>query len=383
VSTESGQAQVGKTTLAKSLVKPNSSGAYFNWDLESHRKRLQKQPDHFWDAQDDGVPARIILDEIHKYPRWKGFLKGLFDTRGNDLELIVTGSGRLDVYQKGGDSLLGRYALNRLHPFTVGELVAGGRQKIPSVKEFDQQIVEAHQKAGASAALDQIMELTGFPEPLFSGSADRLRRWRRTRRDLVLKEDLRDLTRVRELGLIDNLVSLLHSRIGSPLSVNGLREDLGVAFDTVKSWLTILGSLYYLFELRPFAGRLARTLKREGKVYLYDHTEAETEGARFENVVALHLLKLVDAWNDRGFGDFALHYVRDKEQREVDFLVVDGKKPYLLVEAKSGDDEIHPPLRYFEERLKPKHAIQVVRRGRRRKVGPIAVIPAEQFLALM
>jgi len=162
-----GPRQVGKTTLAKSLVKPDTSGAYFNWDLESHRKRLQKKPDHFWDAREDGAPARVILDEIHKYPRWKGFLKGLFDTKGSELELIVTGSGRLDVYQKGGDSLLGRYALSRLHPFTVGELVANGRQTISTVKEFDEQIVEPHRKAGASGALDQIMELTGFPNRCF------------------------------------------------------------------------------------------------------------------------------------------------------------------------------------------------------------------------
>jgi uncharacterized protein len=209
------------------------------------------------------------------------------------------------------------------------------------------------------------------------------RRWRRARRDLVLREDLRDLTRVRELGLIDMLVELLPERIGSPLSVNALREDLGVAFDTAKSWLAILERLYYLFELRPFAGKLARTLRREGKVYLYDYTELEDPGTRFENMVALHLRKLVDAWNDYGHGDFALWYVRDKERREVDFVITDRRRPYMLVETKLTDDQVSPSLRYFRERLSPRHAIQVVRRGKAKRGEGVLVVPADRFLALL
>ena len=205
--------------------------------------------------------------------------------------MIVTGSGRLDLYQKGGDSMLGRYGLDRLHPFTVGELLAHGRQTVPSPTQFEAALEEMERVHGADETLAQIERFTGFPEPLFAGRVERLNRWRRTRRDLVLREDLRDLTRIRELGLVDQLVSLLPERIGSPLSVNALREDLGVAFDTAKAWIEALGRLYFVFELRPFAGKLARTLRREGKVYLFDTSEIEDAGARFENLVALHLLK--------------------------------------------------------------------------------------------
>jgi uncharacterized protein len=221
------------------------------------------------------------------------------------------------------------------------------------------------------------------PDPLFAASDTRMQRWRRSRRQLVLRDDLRDLTRVRELGLIDQLVSLLPERIGSPLSVNALREELQVAFNTVQGWLAILSRLYYLFELRPFAGRMARTLRKEAKVYLFDLTAVDDAGARFENLVALHLLKLVDGWNDLGHGDFALHYVRDKEKREVDFLVTDHARPYLLVEAKLSEPDVSPALRYFAERLSPRRAVQVVRRGASRMSGSIAVIPADRFLALM
>ena len=320
-----GPRQVGKTTFARSLLQAPAA-AYFTWDLETHRRRIMHSPGDFWSP---AAGQRIVLDEIHKYPRWKRLLKGLYDTRRDDVEIIVTGSGRLDVYQKGGDSLLGRFVLNRLHPFSVGELLANGQQLLLSPEHFIARLGQQERIAGSTEAMERIDRFTGFPEPLFAGSMDKLRSWRRTRRELVLREDLRDLTRIRELGLIDQLAELLPERIGSPLSVNALREDLGVAFDTAKGWLETLQRLYYLFELRPYAGKLARTLRREAKVYLFDHTLIENEGARFENLVALHFRKLVDAWNDRGAGDFSLCYVRDKERREVDFLITHGRKPWL------------------------------------------------------
>jgi predicted AAA+ superfamily ATPase len=377
-----GPRQVGKTTLAKSLLR-DPKADYFTWDLERDRRRILRASGPFWTVPAGRERARIVLDEIHKYPRWKRFLKGLFDTQHGDVDIIVTGSGRLDVYQKGGDSLLGRYLLHRLHPFTVGELLANGRQEVITPDQLTDELAGPAPVRGAEEALAQIERFTGFPEPLFAERVDRLRRWRRMRRELVLREDLRDLTRIREIGLIDQLVELLPERVGSPLSVNALREDLGVAFDTAKGWLDTLARLYFLFELRPFAGKLARTLRREAKVYLFDPSEIEEAGARFENVVALHLRKLVDAWNDRGHGDFALCYVRDKERREVDFLVTERRRPYLLLETKLSDDQPSPALRYFSERLRPAHAVQLVRHGKARKSEGILVVPADRLLALM
>lgn len=375
-----GPRQVGKTTLARSLLA-DPKASYFTWDLDRDRRRILRAEGAFWTAPPGPARARIVLDEIHKYPRWKRLLKGLFDAYRDDVDLIVTGSGRLDVYQKGGDSLLGRYLLNRLHPFTAGELLAGGRQKVITPAQLDDELAGPDTAPGAEEALSRIERFTGFPEPLFAGREEHLRRWRRARRELVLREDLRDLTRIRELGLIDHLVELLPERVGSPLSVNALREDLGVAFDTASSWLGTLARLYFLFELRPFAGKLARTLRREAKVYLFDPSGIDAPGARFENVVALHLLKLVDAWNDRGLGDFALWYVRDRERREVDFLITERRRPHLLLEARLSEDRASPALRYFRDRLRPRHAVQIVRRGSLRKVDGMLVVPADRLLA--
>jgi len=360
-----GPRQVGKTTLAKHLLaQVGMDACYFNWDIESHRKAIIKHPEDFWQR---GVTSpsqhkpRISLDEIHKYPRWKRFLKGLYDAKGKDIEILVTGSGRLDIYQRGGDSLLGRYHLYHLHPFSLGEILKENRITVLPPKEFWENLTHGSPPASATKALRDLETLTGFPEPLFSGSETRLRRWRRAHRTLVLREDLRDLTRIREIGLVETMVSLLPERVGSPLSINSLKEDLGVNFTTVQGWLGALERLYYLFKIRPYAGRLARTLRREEKVYLFDFSVIEDWGAKFENIVAIHLHRLCDAWTDWGFGDFALYYVRDREKREVDFLITESRRPYALVETKLRASDIDPGLKYFTDRLKAKYAVQVVR----------------------
>lgn len=292
-----GPRQVGKTTLAKHILsRAGKDGGYFNWDVESHRKAILKDPESFWAGA-----GRIVLDEIHKYPRWKRFLKGLHDATTPGVEVIVTGSGRLDVYQRGGDSLFGRYGLYRLHPFTLGELLDPGRDPLPPA-EFWRRVIESEPVAGAEEALERLERFTGFPEPLFAAAETRLRRWRRSRKHLVLREDLRDLTRIRDVGLLEAMVELLPERVGSPLSLNALSEDLGVAYGTVRCWAQTLARLYYLFEIRPYAGKLARTLRREAKAYLFDGSEIASPGPRFENLAALHLRKLCDAWNDRGLG---------------------------------------------------------------------------------
>lgn len=386
----SGPRQVGKTTLARSLLRdPN---AYFNWDIESHRLHILKYRDQFWREPLPGKQPlratsklRVVLDEIHKYPRWKRLLKGVYDGGHNELELIVTGSGRLDVYQRGGDSLFGRYALMRLSPFSVGEVLAKGKQHPLGPDEFLKAVLHDSVSPNADTALQNVEQWTGFPEPLFAQNMKRLTRWKRARKQLVFKEDLRDLTQIRELGLVEQMTMLLPERVGSLLSVNALREDVGVAYTTVQGWISALERLYYHFELRPYAGKLNRTLKREGKLYLFDSTDMTEPGPRFENVVAVHLRKLVDTWNDFGEGEFNLHFVRDKEKREVDFLITRERKPWLLLEAKLTETQLDTSLKYFHERLHPKASFQLVRNESRqyinKKADNIWAIGAARALA--
>lgn len=316
-----GPRQVGKTTLALQVVGAGDTRhpAYLSWDDPRARPRLRRGE----------LPAgepRVILDEIHKYARWRNLVKGLWDTRVPGTAFIVTGSARLDVYRRGGDSLHGRYHAYRLHPLSLPE-VGGGRD-----------------------ALDQLLRVGGFPEPFLRGSERHWRRWQRERLDRIVRDDVRDLERVREISLVELLVDALPPRVGSPLSVKNLREDLEVAHDTVERWLTILENLYVCFRIAPFGAPRIRAVKKSPKLYLWDWSAVEDQGARFENLVASHLLKLCHFVEDTQGHRMELRFLRDTDGREVDFVVLRDRRPLFAVEAKAGERAVSPAVRYFRER---------------------------------
>jgi hypothetical protein len=357
----SGPRQVGKTTLARALEGKSGGGIYFNWDLITHRKLLAKDP-YFFDKEPRRPGSRplLLFDELHKYTRWKSYLKGVYDGFHDAFQILVMGSGRLDLYKKGGESLLGRYVGIPVFPLTVGELL--GRR--PTWKQFQRSVeADSEELSRSRPVFERLLKLSGFPEPYFKNDPEFYRVWSGTRSQLLVREDIRDATNIRNISLVEALVHLLEPRVGSPLSINSLREDLGVAFETVRDWLEVLSNFYYFFRVAPYARGLARSLKKESKIYFYDWGEIQSDGARFENVVALHLLKAVKTWTALGQTSAELYCVRDKEKREVDFLIVADKKPCLLVECKLSDDELSPHLLYYQEKLDVPVAVQLVRQA--------------------
>jgi len=306
----SGPRQVGKTTLSKALYPDNAE--YFNMDNVEHRLLIQKQA---WRRDCD----LVIFDELHKTRKWKNWIKGIYDTEGVRPRLLVTGSSRLDIYRKGGDSLAGRFYSYRLHPFSVAE-------------------VSGHYKA--DTALEHIMRLGGFPEPFLKGSDEDAKRWRRSHIDRILRDDLLDIAAVRNLRSMETLVELLRNSVGSTISYESLSRDLQVSPHTVKLWIGILESLYILFVVTPYHRNIARSLIKQPKIYFYDTGLVKVdEGARFENAVACALLKRLHFLEDTAGEKCALHYVRDKGKREVDFLTVRDGKTEWLIETKLADTD--------------------------------------------
>jgi hypothetical protein len=349
----SGPRQVGKTTLALQVLErlsPNDR-VYLNWDRPEHRRIIR---DLAW-SRDAPV---AVLDEVHKYARWKNLLKGFYDTEGARQRLLVTGSARLDLYRRGGESLVGRYAPFRLHPITYGELVRQGDAPDPNL------LLEPGEWGRHGSRLDAEEEralhtLGGFPEPLLAGSERSARRWRLARREQILRQDLRDLTMVREVTLVEQLVDLLTERVGSPLSINALREDLEVDHKTVSRWIDVLERLFVVFRLRPYAKSLARAIRKEAKLYFWDWSEVPNPAARFENLVASHLLKYAHWMQDVEGHRVELRYLRDREKREVDFLLVRDRKPWVLAETKLAEASPSPALRYFADALGVEHLFQI------------------------
>jgi predicted AAA+ superfamily ATPase len=344
-----GPRQVGKTTLSKMLGASFKAPEYFNWDNRAHRQALLKNR---WSPDAD----LLVFDELHKYNRWKGWIKGIWDTRQRGESILVTGSSRLDVFRRGGDSLLGRYHYYRLHPFSVAELEGCEIEK----EVFPKKPPELR-FTKRSPHLERLMCWGGFPEPLFAESDRTLRRWQKERFERVFREDIRDTENIRSLSQVELLGQLLPSRVASPLSFQSLAEDVEASPKTVKCWMELLCRNYYAFKIAPYHRRIDRALKKEAKYYLWDWTEITDEGARFENLIASHLLKFCHYYEDV-FGISAeLYYVRDTLKREVDFLVVWEKQPWLLVEAKAGPEKKLPSLVTFAEALQVQHRFQVCR----------------------
>jgi predicted AAA+ superfamily ATPase len=315
----------------------------------------------------------VLLDEIHKDRRWKQRLKGLYDIQGADLPIIVTGSARLDFYRRGGDSLQGRYLPYRLHPFSVGETASP-----PTPENW---FVAS---GGTSFPLQDILSLSGFPEPLLRGSQGHAARWSRLRLEKLVNEDIRDFRNVSDIQALKTLVELLPERVGGQLSINSLREDVGVAYATVRDWLAVLESLYVSFTIRPYTGNVKRSLRAEPKLYLYDHLSILSPGARLENACACHLLKACQYWTDLAMGEFSLHYFRTKEKEEIDFVVTRDKAPWLLLECKSGLSEPTAVLKKYREMFKPKFCFQLVNKPgfeRHYAAHDLWVMDAERFLA--
>lgn len=299
-----------------------SHPAYFNWDDEKDRHRLLGG--HF-------PPHRklLVFDEIHKYKRWRNWLKGLYDKTKSRRRYLVTGSARLDLYRRGGDALTGRYHFFRLHPLSLAE------------------VDSRHHPA----TVESLLQFGGFPEPFLSQSEKKLRRWQRERMHQVLRDDLRDLEKVEEVMLIGRLAERLPELVGSPLSLNALREDLQVAHKTVQNWLNILERLFVLFRIAPFGSPKIRAVKKEMKAYLWDWSMVEEPGDRFENFVACQLLKYCHFIEDTEGYPMELRYLRDTDKREVDFVVLKQNRPLFAVECQLRAKPVNPAIAYFSERL--------------------------------
>lgn len=345
-----GPRQVGKTTMARSLR--GAGRGYLSWDVAENRERIlarELPPGKLW-----------IFDEIHKYRPWRNYLKGLWDARRPGQQILVTGSARLDLYRRGGDSLQGRYHLLRLHPLSVAELGMTGPEGLLS-----------------------LLELGGFPEPFFEGSAVEARRWSREYRQRLVREDVVDLERVQDLGTLELLLLRLPELVGSPLSINALREDLRVSHGAVSTWLEIFERLYAIFRLPPFGAPRLRAVKKEQKHYHFDWSLVPSPAQRFENLVASHLLKWVHHEQDTRGRDVELRYFRDIDGREVDFVVVERGKPELFVETKWADDSPDRGLRYLQLRFPGVESWQISATGVKDYVTPegIRVAPALKLLS--
>lgn len=366
-----GARQVGKTTFAVEIIgKEFKKFAYYNWDNRSDRRDVLNS---VWPGDAD----LIILDEIHKYKNWKNLIKGEYDKLKDRFKFLIMGSARLDVYRRGGDSLQGRYHYYRLHPFSLAEFLnKSGKinvlEKLPLEGKYYKSEFEA------------LYEFGGFPEPLLKENPRFLRRWHNEKIERMFREDITDIEQIRDLGNMKLLSDILPEKVGSLLSINSIREDLEVSHRAVSNWLSILETYYYHFRLHPYARKTIRSIKKEPKLYLWDWSEVEHSPARFENMVAAHLMKFCHYLYDYEGYKAKLSFLRNVDKKEVDFLVSVNKKPWFAVETKTSETDVSKSLLYFKERLNIPYVYQVLKdTGVNRLVKDVQVISADSFLTAL
>ena len=316
-----GPRQVGKTWLSQNISNDYEIFSYLNYD-SPHDRKIITNTSWLPDTQ------LLILDELHKMPHWKNYLKGLYDTKPSHTHILVTGSARLEAFRSSGDSLAGRYFRHRLNPFSAAEI-----------------------ENSAEATLDHLMERGGFPEPFLAESIEDASRWRMQYVDGLIRTDILDFEKIHDFKAIQLTLEMLRNRVGSPVSHASLARDIGCAPNTVKRYIEILESLFIIFRVSPYHRNIARSILKEPKIYFYDTGLVNADqGIRYENMIALSLLKHVNAIEDNRGKRARLHYLRTKEKKEVDFVLAIERKPLQLIEAKLSESGVSSSLKYFQRK---------------------------------
>lgn len=349
-----GPRQAGKTWLAQTIQQQFTHTAYLNYDSVDDRRVIQELG---WLLNTE----LLILDELHKMPGWQNYLKGLYDTKPEHLKIIVTGSARLDVLSQVGDSLAGRYFIHHLLPFSPAELKQIGISNI---------------------SLDHLLERGGFPEPLLAENNMEAQRWRSQYISVLLRDELFELENIQNLKAIQLIFELLRSRVGSPVSYTSLAEDAAVSPNTVKKYIQILEALYLVFRITPYSKNIARSLLKEPKIYFYDTGLVKNSvGAQLENCAAVCLLKHTLAKQDYEGASCSLNYLRTKDNKEVDFALVNDDQVELLIEVKNKDSSLNKTLLGFHNKYQLP-AVQAVKELRQSKQSKgISILKLEDFLA--
>lgn len=384
-----GPRQVGKTTIAKIIQKSEASSIYRTWDSPDDRMRMLSLN---YEKVLDGItlsPAThplIIFDEIHKFPQWKNYLKGLYDLHHSQMKILVTGSARLNVFYKSGDSLMGRYLLYRVHPLTIGEL---------GERSFD---IFQRPKEVSDKTIQHLLYFGGFPEP-FSKGSDRFRnQWQHLRQQQLIYEDIRSLEAIQDLSKLELLATVLQYQSSSLLNYTALSKKIKASSPTIQRWISVLEQVYFCYTIQPWSKNIARSLLKEPKVYLWDWSQCPEQGARYENFVSSHLLKATHYWTDNGIGTFELYFIRTKDKKEIDFLVTKNDQPWMLIEVKSSSSaSLNKELHIMKEQLNCPFAFQVVfdlpsnektsdwlcKNVLNAQSAPVTLLPVGSFLSML
>ncbi len=346
-----GPRQVGKTWLSKEIAKKYKNSLYLNYDNAKDRDIIKNES---WLNSTD----LIIFDELHKMKNWKTYIKGVFDTN-DDLNILVTGSARLDAFRQSGDSMAGRYFIHHLLPFSLSEI----------------------HNTFLKDEINRLIERGGFPEPFLAENDIDAKRWRKFYINGLIREDILDFENITNLKSINLLFELLRERVASNISYSSLARDLNISATTVKKYINILEALYIIFKVTPYSKNIARSILKEPKIYFFDTGLVRGDnGVKFENFVALSLLKFVYHKRDVEGEEFNLNYIRTKDGKEIDFSISNDNTLLEFIEVKYKKNSIPKNLLYFSKKYDIKGTVLVKELKREYQSNNIEVRDAINYL---
>lgn len=387
-----GPRQVGKTTFAKMWLESiGSKNTYFNWDDPSVMMEYKKNPLYFRNVIDEKIknkPVPLVFDEVHKHTAWRDILKGLYDTNRERMSLLVTGSSRLGFVRKSGDSLVGRYFSYQMFPLGLPEVVGDFSYLLQDERPLTdgESLIRLAREADTKAAIDgleQLLKFGGFPEPFLKGSDRFHRRWQNDYKALLTKEEVRDFSRIQDIRGLETMVELLPTKVGYNLSIPSMVNVLKISHKTIKNWIEVLKGVYLVFTISPWHRNIKRSIIKEKKLYFFEWSLIFESGSRFENFLAVNLLRMAVRFTEIGLGNFDLFYIRDKEKREVDFVLVKDNEPIALFEAKESDLRISKLGRFYSKKMNIP-LFQIVHKAKKVEAFPgnCFIIPATNFLMI-
>lgn len=348
-----GPRQVGKTWIAQKALEKFTKTLYLNWDNPADRLIIKQ----------NNFPENtelIIFDEIHKMRGWKNFIKGIYDTKPARTRLLITGSARLNAMKKVGDSMAGRYFVHHIFPLSLKELVG----------------------SPYAGDIDRLLERGGFPEPFLASEAKDVLRWQNQYLESNINMEVLDFAQARDLKAISEIIAILRTKIGSPVSFNNIALDIGISPVTVKRYIQILEDLHIVFSLRPYTKKITRSILKEPKIYFYDVSLAVEPAARLENLVAFSLLKHARYTKDTEGIALSLSYIRTKDGREVDFAITQNDSLKEIIEVKTSDTTPSKHLAYFASRHPNVIASQIVKETRHKELlsGSVRIMRMKEYL---
>lgn len=360
----SGARQCGKTTTSKTIVDKDC--IFRTLDDTTLLQAAQSDPQNFIKHS----KKTMVIDEVQRVPELITAIKKIVDEDTRYGQYLLTGSVNLQTLPTVKESLAGRVKKIRLRPLTQGEIVKNKPNFLNRLLHRDFVDNTDYDKE----SLLKLMFKGGYPEPLFMESSKERTSWYKDYLDTIIEYDLKDIANIKRQDSLKDLIAIIASFSSKFIDKSKITSSMGVANQTLDSYLGVLENTYLVDKLMPYLKTDYERVNKQSKYFVSDTglmcsvlnwkiddliLDADKTGKLFETYIYNQIIAQVDLENL----DYSLYHYRDREKREIDFIIQDSNNIYGI-EVKSGtliSRDHFKHLKWFKNNLvKDKHFVGIV-----------------------